>query len=308
VKPSSDQLDTQIQLPAIKGVGDLVSQTFKLFFSHLRWVLFLSLFYIPFLLAKNTWFLFNTPSSKLIKAGIDSSIIGLVVLFTAPALVYILVRSLREGKAPRATESLQWGWNCFSRNFVNHFKSGLLIIGGFILLVVPGIIALLWYSFLSVVVSVEGSEQTDPMNRSKNLAKEHMGTLLGAGALMTIFNLLVCAAGGVFIGVIVGVLKALNHDTTPFVMTDHLFMSTFIEWITVILNMDLGIMALCGYLSWSPLSPKEVLPVEAPAPSVSIPAVTISEPPRPAPRARKTAPKSKTKAKKPAPKIRRPKK
>ncbi len=308
MKSSSDQLDTRIQLPAIKGVGDLISQTFKLFFSHLRWVLFLSLFYIPFLLAKNTWFLFNPPSSKLLKAGIDSFSIGLVVLFTAPALVYILVRSLQEGKAPKAMESLQWGWNCFSRNFFNHFKSGFLIIGGLILLIVPGIIALLWYSFLSVVVSVEGAEQTDPMARSKNLAKEHMGTLLAGGSLIMIFNLFVSVVGGAFIGIVMGVLKALNHDSTPFVMTDHLWISTFIEWISVILSMNLGIMALCGYLSWSPLAPKKELPAEVPAPNISIPGATIPKPSRPEARARKTAPKAGAKARKSAPKIRRPKK
>jgi hypothetical protein len=252
MKPTfSDRLEIDFEFPKISSVGDLLSQAAKLYLKNFHWVLFLATFFIPFLLIKNAWYLSTPPESKLIKLWIDSSVFGLVTIFTAPTLVYILVRSLRDRKAPSFRESLKWGLNCFPRNFGYHFITGFMILGGLILLVVPGLFVMIWYSFLSTVVSVEGREQLDPMKRSKTLAQKHMWTIFIGGLLTFLLNLFLCMAAGVIIGIVEAIAKIILHDTTPFVSTDHWLINTLVEFVSAVLNMDLGVLAVRGYLSWS---------------------------------------------------------
>lgn len=169
---SSNRLDTDFEFPSAKGVGELITQTFDLYFRNFQWVLFLALFFFsPLIVGKNIYFFENPPDSKLFKFWIDSIILGFPAVYTAPTLVYILVKTLREGKAPPFGDALKWGLQCFPRNFGYHFVTGFLTMLGFVLLIVPGIFVMLWYSLLSVVISVEGPEQANPMERSKALVK-----------------------------------------------------------------------------------------------------------------------------------------
>jgi hypothetical protein len=295
--PSSDRLEGDIPFPAIKDVWELLTQTFKVYGGNIQWVLLLTVFFVPFLLAKNLIYASSPPDSKLIKFWIDSVVMGLVMLFTAPTLAYILARTLRDGSSPTPGEALGWGFRCFPRNFGYHFLSGLLTIGGFILLVVPGILVAIWYSMLSVVVSLEGGGQPDPLGRSKSLAKNHMGILFAGGLLLMVFNFIGCCVFGLLAGVGLGILKVLQHDTSPFVMTEHWLMCTVIEVLSVILGMDLGVMALCGYLSWSKQNAESQpalaeAPARLPAPPVAptpLPASRIFPTGAPAAPARKTA-------------------
>ncbi len=264
---SSRRLDTDFAFRPILGVGDLISRTYQVYFEHFQWVLYLALFFFsPILIAKNLWYSFSPPESKLIKLWIDSSVLSLPTFFTAPTLVFILVKSLGEGKAPPFGEALRWGFNCFPRNFGYHFVTGLFTILGLVFLVVPGILVLLWYSLLTVVITVEGPEQADPMGRSKALVQKHMGLLFGAGILVTLIGLLCSTVSGGVIGFVNGLAIYAMGERGPFVATEHWAMASLIELMAVMFNMAMGVLALCCYLGWTRESNE--VPVEKEAPAV----------------------------------------
>lgn len=283
----SRRLETGFEFPAVTDLGGLVNKTFELYFDHFGWALVLTLtFFLPALLVKNICYSFTPPSSPLMKLGLDASLMGLVSLFAAPTLNHILVRRLGEGAVPPLQESFRWGWFCFPRNVGYHFVTGIMFIVGLILLVVPGILVLLWYGLLTAVVSVEGPEQTDPMARSKALVQGHMGTLFGAGLVLFIFNTLVCAVAGFGVGVLFGISQAFLGRTAPFADPSHWLLHTVVELVSVLLNMNLGVMALCGYLGWSkdgtPLATQEAAapPVAPPSRVSPVPAPAAPKIPR----------------------------
>lgn len=112
---------------------------------------------------------------------------------------------------------------------------------------------------------------------------------------------------GAVIGMGVAVLNVVLGHKGPFVATDHWVMSSLIEILSIMLNMNMGVLALCGYLSWSKEGVVEqgemvtaVAKVEtAPTPE---PAVEAKYKPAPVPK-RKTVKAKKASPKKAASKV-----
>ncbi len=72
------------------------------------------------------------------------------------------------------------------------FVSTLIIILGYFLFIVPGVIFGLWYSMISVVIVLEGSGAMSSLSRSKELTKGNLGKIFGtiflAGLIAAIIN------------------------------------------------------------------------------------------------------------------------
>ncbi len=243
-------LDTDFEFAPVLNVGDLIARTYSLYFKHIHWVLILVLlFFTPFLLLKNFAISLSPPDSKLIKFWIDSSVLGLLSLFAAPTMVHIIVRNLREGKAPPLGESLLWGLKCYPTNFGYHFVTGLMTMLGLVFFIVPGVFVMLWYGLLSTVVGVEGPGGANPMERSKALAQKHMGLLFGGMISVFLLNMLACAVAGLIVGIFIGIFAVIFGLHGPFNTPDHWLLDTLYEAISVVFNMNLGIAALCCYLT-----------------------------------------------------------
>lgn len=78
------------------------------------------------------------------------------------------------------------------------FILGLAIMGGLLLCVVPGIIAMLWFALATQVVVLEGRSGFDALKRSRELMKGNMGKLFGLGFVVFLINAAV-AAGAAFV-------------------------------------------------------------------------------------------------------------
>lgn len=262
---SANRLDTSFKFPVLDDVGSLYSQTFKLYFGNFQWVLALSFFFVaPLLVVKNYVYTFAAPEQKLVEFWIDSSIMGLGFLCTAPSMAYILVRRLKDGAAPSFGSAVLWGLNCFPRNFGYHFVTGFMTILGLVLLVVPGVLVALWYALLSSVIAVEGPTQADPMGRSKTLVGPHLGTLFATGILVYLSNLVGAVIFGFAIGLMVGVYGLATGQQGLFSGHSHWIIHSLNEIMAVTLNINLGVLALSAYLSWSR---EEAHAVEETAPS-----------------------------------------
>jgi hypothetical protein len=68
--------------------------------------------------------------------------------------------------------------------------AGLIIVGGFILLIVPGLIFSVWYAYVSYVVFEEGLTGMAALRRSKQLAANRFWDVVGANCVTSVFGIL----------------------------------------------------------------------------------------------------------------------
>jgi hypothetical protein len=66
---------------------------------------------------------------------------------------------------------------------------GVILVAGFLMLIVPGIIFFLWYALVTQIVVVEGSSGLEAMKRSKALMAGNMGSMFLLGFVMLFINL-----------------------------------------------------------------------------------------------------------------------
>jgi len=98
-------------------------------------------------------------------------------------------------------KSLRKGWSVLLSFIWIGFLVGLCVFGGFLLLIIPGIIFTVWFAFSEYVLIDEGIKGSKALSRSKELVKGFFG-----GVLWRLFVI----AG---IGIIVGFLQELIGDT-----------------------------------------------------------------------------------------------
>jgi hypothetical protein len=103
----------------------------------------------------------------------------------------------------------------------------LIIGGGFLLLIIPGILFLVWYSFAQFAVILEGKRGLDALTWSKQIVEGHFWRVL-----WKLFGgpLILALIYSVLIGVIISLISmAIDYDLTAFTATSDVPL-----WMTVI--------------------------------------------------------------------------
>ncbi|MBI5530464.1 MAG: hypothetical protein HY918_03100 [Candidatus Doudnabacteria bacterium] len=83
----------------------------------------------------------------------------------------------------------------------------LIILGGFILLAIPGIIFCFWYSQTFYVVITEGLSGMKALSQSKNYAKGNINEIFKKGFFIGLISILIAIAVGIVFGTISQTLK-----------------------------------------------------------------------------------------------------
>lgn len=181
--PSSPEgyLVVDFPVPPFRGMGSVLASSLGVFFEHLGFVAKVTLVvFAPLEILKNLIFY---------EAGLQDNIGALIrtdMLFesffgalVAPALIYGLVTIFRGGEAPGLRESFRWGSRQWARTFGNRWLAGMSIVGGLILLVVPGVIFAIWFALVVPIVAIEGDNQKHVLRRSRALTKGYRGRIFG---------------------------------------------------------------------------------------------------------------------------------
>ncbi len=84
--------------------------------------------------------------------------------------------------------------------------SGLLMLIGFILLIVPGIIAVSWTMVAVPVAAIEGLGIDSSIKRSRGLARGRMGHVLGTAFLSSLIFFLLFFGSGLMLGILGGMV------------------------------------------------------------------------------------------------------
>jgi hypothetical protein len=110
--------------------------------------------------------------------GVLLAVLALAVFLIGPALTYTQVKSA-QGEKVSISEALKGGMHYFWRFYGVAILSGLLILGGFILLIVPGIFMLRRYMLAIYVLMREDLGVMQTLERSKEVSKQYSGAIWG---------------------------------------------------------------------------------------------------------------------------------
>lgn len=127
-----------------------------------------------------------------------SLFLGLIILPVTNAAVVDSVSKLYLGKPTSATASIGTAFGKLLPLLGVSILTGLSVVVGFVLCVIPGIIFALWFSMATHVVIIEGIGGTAAMGRSKELVSGNIGTLFVLGLLLFIIGV----ASGFGVGMI----------------------------------------------------------------------------------------------------------
>ena len=104
----------------------------------------------------------------------------------APALIYALMKVMQTGEAPGINESYRWGLSKLGKLLLCSVMVWVLVLLGFVLLIIPGIILYLAFELVYPIAVLEGGSATEILKRSYNLTKGHRWNILGATFLMSL--------------------------------------------------------------------------------------------------------------------------
>ena len=101
-----------------------------------------------------------------------------------PAVVYALV-----GSSPGFGVALRWGRRQFGKTLWNSVKVEVIVTLRLLLLVIPGVMAMIRFIFTDIVVAIEGDLAPDPMARSTELSRGRRWRMFAVLAPIAIVNM-----------------------------------------------------------------------------------------------------------------------
>jgi hypothetical protein len=115
---------------------------------------------------------------------VESALGTLLTSITTPAVICAVVTRMRLGRPARFNEMLRWGWRRGAQTFRSRFLAGFATLVGLILLVVPGVLAAVWFSLLGAVIAIEGPAQGRVLTRSRELVRGRWWKLFRLASLV----------------------------------------------------------------------------------------------------------------------------
>lgn len=157
------------------GVGDLFRQSWGLYRERIGLLTKIILLPVAFLVAGDLLYY---------PVGWLGSILGLVgtilSIFAYLGLIFALQNDISWGEAYRLAWSKIWsyGWLVV--------LSASTILGGFVMLIIPGIIFLIWFAFAAYVFVLEGEKGMSALLRSRQYVRGHWWQVFGRQLLFAL--------------------------------------------------------------------------------------------------------------------------
>jgi membrane-anchored glycerophosphoryl diester phosphodiesterase (GDPDase) len=162
----------------------------------------------------------------------------LITLITYAILQAALIRGAAQatvGDTVDVEASYKWGLRKFGWVLLVSSATGIMVVIGFVLLIVPGVILLTRFTVAIPALVIEDRKGTDSINRSWNLTKGHFWHVLG-----TIF------VAGLIAGVVSGIISTIGALAGTSWFTDWIFgsigeivVAPFSTLVSIVLYLDL---------------------------------------------------------------------
>jgi len=232
------QVETIKERKKLTSVIELIKTGFTLFFKGDNFVHILKfigiqilLFAIVFIPVGILFYFFgaplragNMPAPGALMFGIP---VGLIFVITAIIIglwtgiaIILAVNQIITGKLLGFKETLSLAWGKVLSYFGVSFLSGIIISLGFILLIIPGIIFSVWFSFAPVLVVLGGLGVFEALKKSKELISGYFWPVLGRFVVFGVLGMLISFVFNLIplLGPLVGIL------TSPFFVLLHVLL------------------------------------------------------------------------------------
>ena len=205
---------------APKALGEILSAAFNIYKANAsKLMLIVAIVVVPlsfisalftgvvFAGTKHTDTIFGTQvvvvdrSFGLLLAGaLVAALISIIITAVLQAAILRAAAQATIGDPVDAEESYRFGFKRLGSVILVSVLVGLAVVGGFILLIIPGIIFLVLFSVSVPVLIVENRRGREAMRRSWNLAKGHFwhafGVIIVAGLIVGFISGIIGAIGG----------------------------------------------------------------------------------------------------------------
>lgn len=195
-EPRAGALPTDIPLPRFVGAGDVISPTLDVYKSHflLIGLLVLATTLPLVMLQYGVYFISLFGSSREIEIAPESGLDIWLYAFTggatllsalvamlgnallSGALAYGVIEVQRTGEA-KAIDCLRWGLRKLLAVFLVSLGYNIMTVGGYLLLIVPGVILSLMFALAMPIAAIEGRGIVESFTRSAALTKGYRGQI-----------------------------------------------------------------------------------------------------------------------------------
>jgi hypothetical protein len=165
----------------------LIKQSFKIFFKkeNMKLLLLVYLLLVPFSLL--SLFKFNETQQAWIFGG--ASLVQIFITALVVPVAIILIAGIVSGHVISIGEAIRKAWKVYWKFMLLMFVLFLINTLGFILLIIPGILFLVWFYFAQFIL-VEGSGVKESILKSKQLVKGKFWKVFGRIVVIGLFSVL----------------------------------------------------------------------------------------------------------------------
>ncbi|MGA9207314.1 MAG: zinc ribbon domain-containing protein [Terriglobales bacterium] len=188
-------LPTDFPVPDMPGLGSVLRHGFATYFRHFGLIFRIAVaVWLPIELVKNYVFFRLGVQNSTGTWRIDGLLQEIFGTLVVPAIIFGVVETTRTGVRPSVRECLRWSGPKWGATIGVTVRAGFITLIGIVLLIVPGIVFLTWYVFVTQAVAIEDRSKSDALSRSKQLSAGHRWTILGAGVVVALVWLLLIVA------------------------------------------------------------------------------------------------------------------
>jgi len=159
----------------LKGVIQLIKESWEMYYSNLRTILYIMLVPLAFFILQSI----ISYAFVLIASGQNNiSIVAVTILSITLSLVYgvltllatvAMILSIKDDLS--AKEAYSRGISLFFSYLWVIVLNTLIVLGGLVLLIIPGLIFIVWFMFSQYALIFEGKKGFQALKRSKELAE-----------------------------------------------------------------------------------------------------------------------------------------
>lgn len=182
----------------LASVFSLISDSISLVRSRAKTIY--SIFAVTYLVILLPIFIFGVMSNSISEVTLNSGMGGIVffVLIIVAVLIGIWVQLALYNSIIFGTgfkESFKQGEGKVLSYIWLSIITGLIVLIGFILLIIPGILFLVWFSFAPVILVAEGLKGKQALSKSKSYVKGYFASVLGRLFVLGLIALIISFAG-----------------------------------------------------------------------------------------------------------------
>lgn len=239
-----------------RGIGELLSTAFEIYKANAQNLLlivaivvvplsFISAFIGGVVFAPDTETItilgesVETVSTRAAGTAIIVALVGaLISVIISAVLQAAIMRGAAQGSIGDPVDidaSYKWGFARFGSVILISILVGLAVVGGLILLIIPGLIFAVMFSVAIPVLVVENRRGTDAMSRSWNLVKGHFWHAVG---VIILAGIITAVVGGI-IGAIGNAISSNWFVVWIFQSVAQIITAPYVAIVTVLLYLDL---------------------------------------------------------------------